>query len=108
MGIPTSHPCNKDWIKAEYALDVLFVIDLIVTFFFSYRDKQGKEIVDPCKIAWRYLSTYFVLNFIACIPFEIFDQSSESGESSVNRGLRLTRMQRLSRLIRLLRLMRLT
>jgi len=106
--IPTSHPCNKDWISWEYPLDILFVVDLIITFFFSYRDSHGKEVVDPCLIARRYLSSYFVLNFIACIPFEQLDQSSGESKSNANRGLRLTRMQRMSRLIRLLRLMRLT
>jgi len=106
--IPTSHPCNKDWIKLEYAMDVLFVFDLILPFFFSYRDRHGKEVVDPWLIARRYLCSYFVLNFIACVPFEQFDQSSQEGESSVNKGLRLTRMQRMTRLIRLLRLLRLT
>jgi len=103
--IPTAHPYNKQWIQCEYPMEALFIVDLVINFFFSYHDEEGNEVTDLRRIARRYLSSYFVLNFIACVPFDVFESEDDS-HSHINRSLRLSRLQRLSRLMRLLRLMR--
>eukprot|EP00931_Biecheleriopsis_adriatica_P065655 TRINITY_DN40148_c0_g1_i1.p1 TRINITY_DN40148_c0_g1~~TRINITY_DN40148_c0_g1_i1.p1 ORF type:complete len:805 (-),score=145.54 TRINITY_DN40148_c0_g1_i1:129-2483(-) len=97
------------WDVVETLVDVLFWIDLFISFFFSFKDdKTSIEVTDLMRIAKRYLRGYFLINFLACVPpawFKVLFQSDS--ESGLNKGLRLSRLHRTSRLARLARLGRL-
>jgi hypothetical protein len=93
-------------------IDYAFYIDLVVYFFFTYRDHYGREVTDLRKIAKRYVSTHFLINVVACLPPEIgvllMPQDIKDGDSTTaNEAVRLLRLQRLQRLSRLFRLARL-
>mmetsp|Transcript_46357 Transcript_46357/g.128973 ORF Transcript_46357/g.128973 Transcript_46357/m.128973 type:complete len:692 (-) Transcript_46357:104-2179(-) len=95
---------------AELAIDALFWVDLFLNFFFTFRDAKDKEVTSLRRITRRYLSTYFVPNFVACLPSEaigwIIGVFIDPGSPSAHKGVRLMRLQRISRLARLLRLAR--
>ena len=58
-----------------YALvsDYIFIIDLVVQFFSSYRDlRTGAEIYQPKAIAYNYLQGEFFIDFISCLPLKFF------------------------------------
>lgn len=104
------------WDVFDVGVDVLFYIDLLLWFFFSFRSpKTGKEVFDIGKIVRRYLKTFFFLNAIACIPpplfqfvVNIFAGSNDSSDNSdFRKTTRLSRLQRVSRLARLARVIRL-
>ncbi|XVF88159.1 hypothetical protein PTKIN_Ptkin19aG0027900 [Pterospermum kingtungense] len=65
--------------KPEYPLSVtdnvvnaLFFVDIVLTFFVAYLDKTTYLLVDePKQIAWRYIHTWFLFDFISIIPAEI-------------------------------------
>jgi hypothetical protein len=47
---------------------------------------NGKLIWSHKLIAWRYFSTWFVIDFVACVPFDWFvstDLGSDSGVSQM-------------------------
>mmetsp|Transcript_127629 Transcript_127629/g.330840 ORF Transcript_127629/g.330840 Transcript_127629/m.330840 type:complete len:817 (-) Transcript_127629:41-2491(-) len=101
----------------DEVMSALFWVDLVLNFFFTYRDHQGVEIDSMRLIATNYLTGYFAINLIACTPEiiveEIFDAITDSdrgiSETSFtgSAGIaRISRLQRVSRLARLTRLAR--
>ena len=53
-------------------IDVFFFIDIIVNFRTTYiNTKTAEEITTPNLIAFNYLKTRFVIDFLATIPFDL-------------------------------------
>jgi hypothetical protein len=102
----TRPPKDPIWEGIEQAINVLFWIDLFINFFCSYEDPDGREISSPKRIFWNYMTSYFFINLIGCIPVSTI-QNLISASTFPNKGARLIRLQRLSRLMRLMRLLRL-
>ena len=55
----------------ELFIDALFMIDIVVNFFTPYYSK-GIIIKDKWLIAKKYLQSWFLIDVIACIPFNLF------------------------------------
>ncbi|KAF5207941.1 Potassium channel akt1 [Thalictrum thalictroides] len=50
----------------------LFAIDIVLTFFVAYFDKDKYDyITDPKKIAWQYATTWLAFDVISTIPTEL-------------------------------------
>lgn len=104
------------WVILEICIDTFFWMDLLVSFFCTYRGVNGREVVDIRLISCTYFRHFFFLNLVACLPPELvglvingLTQDAGSREkSSVNKTVRMTRLQRMSRLARLVRLARMT
>jgi len=112
--IPDALPENQTWTQVDLAIDILFWVDLVANFFFTYRDRKSREVMQFSRIVVRYLRGWFFLNLVACLPSEvvgeimgIFIVDAENSKG-VNKSVRLARLQRVSRLARLVRLTRLT
>mmetsp|Transcript_13457 Transcript_13457/g.30513 ORF Transcript_13457/g.30513 Transcript_13457/m.30513 type:complete len:794 (-) Transcript_13457:80-2461(-) len=108
FGMPEPRTIPEGWDSAEMLVDVLFWLDLVIYFFFSYREeKSGLESFDMPTIALKYLKSHFIVNLLACFPLSVFLGSSNDdarGNLEVNSTLKLGRLQRISRLSRLVRL----
>mmetsp|Transcript_12262 Transcript_12262/g.28627 ORF Transcript_12262/g.28627 Transcript_12262/m.28627 type:complete len:954 (-) Transcript_12262:98-2959(-) len=100
-------PDNIFWQVFEIVMDSLWWVDLVINFFFTYRQPGGTEVDDMRLIAKHYLQTYFFINLLACIPHELLEMTFSGGAASVNGVIRISRLQRLTRLARLVRLIRL-
>mmetsp|Transcript_88637 Transcript_88637/g.247995 ORF Transcript_88637/g.247995 Transcript_88637/m.247995 type:complete len:688 (+) Transcript_88637:95-2158(+) len=91
-------------------IDIIFVKDMIMQFFLKVevrqKDRQGGKttLKDPGSIRWRYLTTWFPIDFISVLPFDVvfllYDKSSAVS------GIKILRMARLLRLIKLIRILR--
>lgn len=57
----------------DWTVDSLFFIDIIVTFFSAYEEQDGYLQSNWKKIAYKYIKSWFFLDFIACFPFQVFD-----------------------------------
>ena len=54
-------------------VDVTFIIDIIINFRTTFMDSSSEAIVsEPKRIAINYLKTWFVVDFVAAIPFDFF------------------------------------
>lgn len=95
-----------NWLVADSVIDALFAFDIFVNFNSSYMDEdQGLLIANRKVIAKSYLKGWFLIDLVACIPFQYFLDANNSGsDSSYNKLLRLARIPRLYRLIRIMRL----
>uniref|UniRef100_J3MIY7 Potassium channel n=1 Tax=Oryza brachyantha TaxID=4533 RepID=J3MIY7_ORYBR len=57
---------------ADHALNALFAVDIALTFFVAYTDPKTFLLQDdPRSIAWRYITTWFVLDVVSTIPTEL-------------------------------------
>jgi potassium channel len=56
----------------ETLIDVLFFLDVYMNFVVAYIDKNTGFIeVNPRKIAKNYITSWFLLDLSACIPFQV-------------------------------------
>ena len=86
------------WIIVDAVVDLFFLIDLVLNlFFFAYYDLDEELIFDRKKIMKRYLKSWFIVDFIAIIPFNRFYGNHYNS---------LSRLARLPRLYRLLKITR--
>ncbi|KAI4380946.1 hypothetical protein MLD38_007074 [Melastoma candidum] len=77
----------------------LFAIDIILTFFVAYLDKNSYLLIDePKKIAWRYVTSWFAFDVISTIPYEIVKSilPSPLKQYGTFNMLRLWRLRRVS------------
>lgn len=120
MPKPIEQSCSSIWTIVDYVTNALFILDLVLNFFFSYKDRFNKEVLDLKLTAMRYLRGFFLIDFLACIPdaflvtlIGLFSQGTASNISLIQCGrsdgqaIRVARLQRVSRLTRLSRLGRL-
>lgn len=100
--IDTSSP----WFWVERFLDVMFAIDIVLNFFTSYKgshlENYNNKNESLRSVALRYLTTYFLFDFIPTIPWGLF--ADEDGDRPT--ALQLFRLLRLLRILKLLRLVK--
>ena len=98
------------WDSFDTFVDGIFITDLFINFISAYERRDGSHECRPKIIAKAYLKSWFIVDFIACIPVEIFEPLFMIGnDPTVDFGniSRLSKLPRLYRLIRLIRLFRL-
>ncbi|HBS04906.1 MAG TPA: cyclic nucleotide-binding protein [Leptospiraceae bacterium] len=94
-------------------LDIIVISIFIADIFINFRTSivvEGRLISDPRQVARKYLSSWFIVDFLAAVPFDlILIHSIGEPEANLARLISptLLRALRMLRLIRLLRLVRL-
>mmetsp|Transcript_123516 Transcript_123516/g.384492 ORF Transcript_123516/g.384492 Transcript_123516/m.384492 type:complete len:745 (-) Transcript_123516:306-2540(-) len=94
------------WDNMDRFVDIIFWCDILVNFFLSYKDDERTEVDSLRLIAKNYLTGYFVIDLLACLPQELVEAIIHAS-GGLNKVGRIARMQRISRLGRLMRLTRL-
>ncbi len=58
----------------ELLIDILFGIDIFINFMTTYEDPVTlATVTDHKKIAIEYLKGWFLLDVLACFPFQILE-----------------------------------
>ena len=57
-------------VAVDMVIQMFFITDIVVHFRTTYVDPSGKIIYDQKKIAAHYLKSWFILDFLAALPFE--------------------------------------
>ncbi|KAL3668734.1 hypothetical protein V7S43_006029 [Phytophthora oleae] len=96
---------NLLFYASDRISDVLFVIDVALSFCTTYVDDTGVEIVDRFEIRRHYLKTAFFVDIVSTIPFDFVVEAVAAG--SIFKSLRLIRTLKLIKLLRLMRLSKL-
>ena len=55
----------------NYTIDIFFFIDILVNFNSAYIDESYEVIDDRKKIAKSYLVSWFLIDFLSIVPFEL-------------------------------------
>lgn len=89
-------------------VDLLFLIDLGINFLAPYQGSgkdDGQWVHDGRKIAQHYLRTWFTIDVVSLLPYDIVGMLVESDDVDVSQ-LKVVRIVRLFRLLKLFRVLR--
>ncbi|XP_057684353.1 potassium voltage-gated channel subfamily H member 8 [Corythoichthys intestinalis] len=86
---------------SDIAVEILFILDIVFNFRTTYVSKSGQVIFDARQICFHYLTTWFVIDLVAALPFDLLYAFKVSVVSVVH----LLKTVRLLRLLRLLQKM---
>ncbi|XP_020618939.1 potassium voltage-gated channel subfamily H member 7-like isoform X4 [Orbicella faveolata] len=86
-------------LYTDLIIDFLFMIDILMNFRTTYVKEGEVLITGPWKIAVHYLKTYFVVDFVAAIPWDLL-ASFNSGTEENTMLFSLLKTARLLRLFR--------
>ena len=56
-------------VQWELFIDGCYILDFFLTFLMAYEDKDKKIEIRLRMIAINYIKTWFLLDFVSCIPF---------------------------------------
>lgn len=65
------------WEMLNYTVDILFLMDIIIAFNMAFFDEDNILIVERKMIAFHYVRTWFFLDLIAIIPFDLLSSSDK-------------------------------
>jgi len=98
------------WTIIEFTIDGLFFLDVVINFFCMYYKTSGRLVSSRLKIMKHYLAGWFMLDFVACLPFSLvdyFDAAAQAVPSQkYNNMLRLARVPRMYKLFRVTRILK--
>ncbi|XP_015229610.1 PREDICTED: potassium voltage-gated channel subfamily H member 8 isoform X2 [Cyprinodon variegatus] len=86
---------------SDIGVEILFIIDIIFNFRTTFVSKSGQVIFDARQICIHYLTTWFIIDLVAALPFDLLYAVKVSVVSVVH----LLKTVRLLRLLRLLQKM---
>ena len=73
----------------EPCIDVIFIADMILQFFLAYKTEDVREgtrwIVEPKKIAWHYLCSFWFPLDLFCVLTLLFDVLGDEGTKALRR-----------------------
>jgi hypothetical protein len=91
--------------KFELFLDGLFITDIFLNFISAYEGDNTVFIEVRFKtIALSYIKSWFLLDVLCSIPFQLIDGGGDGTSKSKTKLLKLARLPRLYRLLRILRI----
>jgi len=99
---------NKGLSAFDWVVDCLFFLDILVNFRTLSEAGLDLYFADPKIIARRYLATWFPIDLISTIPFDLFFEAvNNMNDDSAVGSLQLIRIARLARFLKLIRLIKL-
>ncbi|KAG5280129.1 hypothetical protein AALO_G00085280 [Alosa alosa] len=89
---------SRSTIVSDIAVELLFILDIVLNFRTTYVSQSGQVVYDARSICLHYLATWFILDVIAALPFDLLYALNITVTSLVH----LLKTVRLLRLLRLL------
>uniref|UniRef100_A0A8C1JNU2 Potassium voltage-gated channel, subfamily H (eag-related), member 5a n=1 Tax=Cyprinus carpio TaxID=7962 RepID=A0A8C1JNU2_CYPCA len=93
---------NLVWLVMDSVVDVIFLVDIVLNFHTTFVGPGGEVISDPKLIRMNYLKTWFVIDLLSCLPYDIINafENVDEGLSSLFSSLKVVRLLRLGRVAR--------
>uniref|UniRef100_A0A3Q4BEI7 Uncharacterized protein n=1 Tax=Mola mola TaxID=94237 RepID=A0A3Q4BEI7_MOLML len=93
---------NIVWLVLDSVVDVIFLVDIVLNFHTTFVGPCGEVISDPKLIRMNYLKTWFVIDLLSCLPYDIINafENVDEGISSLFSSLKVVRLLRLGRVAR--------
>ncbi|XP_030649815.1 potassium voltage-gated channel subfamily H member 4a [Chanos chanos] len=95
---PDCDSTYRSTIVSDIAVEMLFILDIILNFRTTYVGPAGQVVYDARSICLHYSATWFLLDLIAALPFDLLYAFNVTVTSLVH----LLKTVRLLRLLRLL------
>ncbi|KAI4813062.1 hypothetical protein KUCAC02_024414, partial [Chaenocephalus aceratus] len=93
---------NVTWLVVDSIVDVIFLVDIVLNFHTTFVGPAGEVISDPKLIRMNYLKTWFVIDLLSCLPYDVINafENVDEGISSLFSSLKVIRLLRLGRVAR--------
>ena len=66
----------------DSVVDVIFFLDIVLNFHTTYVSPTGEVISDPKLIRLNYLKTWFIIDLLSCLPYDIFNAFQDADDVS--------------------------
>ncbi|XP_024084672.1 potassium voltage-gated channel protein eag isoform X2 [Cimex lectularius] len=89
-------------LVVDSIVDVIFFIDIVLNFHTTFVGPGGEVVSDPKVIRMNYLRSWFVIDLLSCLPYDVFNafDHDEDGIGSLFSALKVVRLLRLGRVVR--------
>ena len=88
----------------ETFIDLTFMVDIVLVFNSAYYDNKFKIVCDKKQIAKDYLGSWFVIDFLSCIPLQLLALTSFNNLIKFTKISKFYRVLKVARLTRVLKL----
>jgi len=86
-----------------FITDGIWFIDIILTFFMAFEDREDRLVTSRKKIIWRYLKGWFIFDLVSILPFDYMFGIRKS----FNNLIRIAKLHKLFRFAKLTKFVRL-
>ncbi|XP_074835241.1 voltage-gated delayed rectifier potassium channel KCNH4 isoform X2 [Carettochelys insculpta] len=97
-GTEDSLVAARTTIVSDIVVEMLFILDIVLNFRTTYVSQSGQVVYEPRSICIHYVATWFFVDLIAALPFDLLYAFNVTVTSLVH----LLKTVRLLRLLRLL------
>nr|XP_020475959.1 potassium voltage-gated channel subfamily H member 1-like [Monopterus albus] len=93
---------NVTWLVVDSIVDIIFLVDIVLNFHTTFVGPAGEVISDPKLIRMNYVKTWFVIDLLSCLPYDVINafENVDEGISSLFSSLKVVRLLRLGRVAR--------
>lgn len=98
------------WTAAYVFVDLLFLADIILTFFTSYTEEAVAgdiEVFNSKLIALHYIKSWFIFDVLSILPVDYIIVQSQANFNSLLRFARFAKIYKIIRLFRMTKVFRL-
>lgn len=60
-------------LVVDSIVDVIFFIDIVLNFHTTYVGAAGEVVSDPKVIRVNYLKSWFIIDLLSCLPYDVFN-----------------------------------
>ncbi|XP_048840969.1 potassium voltage-gated channel subfamily H member 5-like [Brienomyrus brachyistius] len=75
---------NIAWLVVDSVVDVIFLVDIVLNFHTTFVGPGGEVISDPKLIRMNYLKTWFVIDLLSCLPYDIINAFENVDEDPIS------------------------
>ncbi|XP_076873018.1 potassium voltage-gated channel subfamily H member 5a isoform X2 [Brachyhypopomus gauderio] len=83
---------NLAWLVVDSVVDVIFLVDIVLNFHTTFVGPGGEVISDPKLIRMNYLKTWFVIDLLSCLPYDIINAFENVDEDPISDSSAVGRM----------------
>lgn len=69
-------------LVVDSVVDVVFFLDIVLNFHTTYVSQTGEVISDPKLIRLNYLKSWFIIDLLSCLPYDIFNAFQDAEDVS--------------------------
>ena len=70
-------------LVVDSIVDVIFFIDIVLNFHTTYVGPGGEVVSDPKVIRINYLKSWFVIDLLSCLPYDVFNAFDHDEDVSI-------------------------
>uniref|UniRef100_A0AAX7SED7 Potassium voltage-gated channel, subfamily H (eag-related), member 1a n=1 Tax=Astatotilapia calliptera TaxID=8154 RepID=A0AAX7SED7_ASTCA len=97
---------NVTWLVVDSIVDVIFLVDIVLNFHTTFVGPAGEVISDPKLIRMNYLKTWFVIDLLSCLPYDVINafENVDEVSAALKQGFGISSLFSSLKVVRLLRL----